>query len=132
MFVRKICILIAVAFLGGVVYASEASNNLQAFDSIGMMPEVVVTAPRYENQDEAWAGLVQGIVVEAQRFLPGEEETDAGVIGGSMSASEINPASMRSENSFRLLVSLTLALATISILYITTHVYLAAKEVELE
>ena len=39
-----------------------------AFDYIGQMPEVVVTAPRYEYADESWAGLLEAVVVSAPRY----------------------------------------------------------------
>lgn len=34
---------------------------------IGGMPEVLVTAPRYEYEDAAWSGLMDEVVVTAQR-----------------------------------------------------------------
>ncbi len=43
-------------------------------DYIGQMPEVVVTAPRYEYEDEAWAGLMPETVVTEARY---EHEDDA-------------------------------------------------------
>ncbi len=44
------------------------------YESIGHMPEVVVQAPRYENEDDAWAGLMPETVVQAPRY---ENEDDA-------------------------------------------------------
>jgi cytoskeletal protein CcmA (bactofilin family) len=41
----------------------------------GLMPEVVCTAPRYEYEDTAWAGLVQEIVVVAEK--PGDGDNAA-------------------------------------------------------
>ncbi|MDH4212187.1 MAG: hypothetical protein OEV79_12150 [candidate division WOR-3 bacterium] len=132
MFVHKTCIMIAFAFLGGVVYASEASNNVQGLDSIGMMPEVVVTAPRYENQDEAWLGMIEGVTVEARNSSVGTDETVAGVNRGSISSNNIGFESIRGGNIVRLLVSLTLTLVTISVLYMSIHAYLDAEEVKHE
>ena len=34
---------------------------------VGSMPEVTVTAPRYEYEDEAWSGLMPEVVVTAVR-----------------------------------------------------------------
>ncbi|KPK73883.1 hypothetical protein AMJ87_00090 [candidate division WOR_3 bacterium SM23_60] len=43
----------------------------QRFDEVGAyvgsMPEVTVTAPRYEYEDEAWSGLMPEVVVTAVR-----------------------------------------------------------------
>ncbi len=132
MFVRKTCILIAVAFLGGVVYASEATNKLQELDSIGMMPEVVVTAPRYENQDEAWLGMIEGVTVEARNPSVGTEETIAGANSGNIAPNNNGFDSIRGESIVSLLLPLTLTLATISILYMSIHAYLSAEEVKHE
>jgi len=38
-----------------------------SIDGIGDMPEVLVTAPRYEYEDAAWSGLMDEVVVAAQR-----------------------------------------------------------------
>jgi len=48
------------------------SGSIQADDTsveyIGQMSEVVVTAPRYEYEDEAWAGLMPETVAAAPRY----------------------------------------------------------------
>jgi len=44
------------------------SAELVQDSSIGHMPEVVVTAPRYEYEDVAWSGLVGTVVVTAPRY----------------------------------------------------------------
>jgi hypothetical protein len=48
------------------------TSNMQASDismeEIGQMPEVVITAPRYEYEDEAWAGLMPETVITARRY----------------------------------------------------------------
>lgn len=38
----------------------------------GMMPEVVVTAPRYEYEDIAWSGMIQETIVTAPRYTDQE------------------------------------------------------------
>lgn len=131
MFVRRTCILFVVVFLGGIVYASETTGKLQESDSIGMMPEVVVTAPRYENQDEAWAGFVEGVVVEAQRLPTGTDVTVVGMTSGDTSPNNgFDP--IHNKNIAHLLLPLTLALATVSIVYMSVQAYLIAEEVEHE
>lgn len=42
--------------------------NNSTFDSIGHMPEIVVTAPRYDNEDDAWSGMMPEIVTTAPRY----------------------------------------------------------------
>ena len=44
------------------------SAGLVEDSSIGHMPEVVITAPRYEHEDVAWSGLVETVVVTAPRY----------------------------------------------------------------
>lgn len=44
------------------------SAGLVEDSSIGHVPEVVVTAPRYEHEDVAWSGLVETVVVTAPRY----------------------------------------------------------------
>ncbi len=43
-------------------------------ESMGYMPEVVVSVPRYEHEDEAWTGLMPEVTVTALRY---ENEDDA-------------------------------------------------------
>ena len=117
MFVHKTCIFIVTVFIGSSVYASEASNTIHELDSIGMMQEVSVTALRYENQDEAWLGMIEGVVVEAQRPQTGTGKTVvvANSRGNSLNGNEID--SMRDTSIVSIFLPLTLALATMSILY---------------
>ncbi len=57
-------------FLIAIVLA--VSGSIQADDTsmehTGQMPEVVITAPRYEYEDEAWAGLMPETVATAPRY----------------------------------------------------------------
>ncbi|MGB3477846.1 MAG: hypothetical protein WBB67_01655 [bacterium] len=41
----------------------------QAGEYVGQLPEVVVTAPRYEFEDEAWSGLMDTIFLTAPRVV---------------------------------------------------------------
>ncbi len=67
-----------IAFL--VVFSQiSGPSAMETYDSslngyIGRMPEVVVSATRYEHEDEAWAGLMPEVVTVAQRY---EDEDDA-------------------------------------------------------
>ena len=51
--------VVAAHFMGG------APADMQA---MGMMPEVVATAPRYEGEDVAYAGMMPEIYVYAPRI----------------------------------------------------------------
>ena len=44
-----------------------AQRNDEVGAYVGSMPEVTVTAPRYEYEDEAWSGLMPEVVVIAVR-----------------------------------------------------------------
>jgi len=48
--------------------ATIESEQDAMLDSIGLMPEIVVTAPRHEYQDEAWGGLMPEVMVTAPRY----------------------------------------------------------------
>ncbi len=63
---KIITLLIIIAGFTGL-NALEPANN-STFDSIGHMPEIVVTAPRYENEDDAWSGLMPEIIATAPRY----------------------------------------------------------------
>ncbi|UCF71672.1 MAG: hypothetical protein JSW49_05215 [candidate division WOR-3 bacterium] len=41
----------------------------------GLMPEVVVTAPRFENEDDAWSGLMSEVTVTASGYA--SEDVDS-------------------------------------------------------
>lgn len=55
-------LIMIISFTGA---ASESTP-----ESFGTMPEIVVTAPRYEYEDMAWSGLMPEIVVSAKRPQP--------------------------------------------------------------
>ena len=132
MFVHKTCILIVTVFIGNSVYASEASNTLRELDSIGMMQEVVVAAPRYENQDEAWLGMIEGVVVEARRPSPGIDETVVVANNRGIPLGDNKIDSMCGKSIVSIFLPLTFALATISVLYLSAHAFLIAEEVNNE
>jgi cytoskeletal protein CcmA (bactofilin family) len=46
--------------------AIEAHNA--TYEYIGQMPEIVVTAPRYEQEDDAWSGMMPETIVTAPKY----------------------------------------------------------------
>lgn len=60
--------LISVILIGISVLAAQAAD-IYGSDTgyIGRLPEVVVTAPRYEGEDIAYSGMLSGIVITAPR-----------------------------------------------------------------
>jgi len=133
MFTKKTQLLIVLIILGTTTYISGAS--VQQLDSFGMMPEITVTAPRYEYQDEAWLGMVEGVVVEAQRLsssLSGAVSEDAsqGMISTSFSSKDMEFESIHYKYPMHLLMLLTVTFVILSIVYLSCCAYRAAKEVE--
>ena len=45
-----------------------STTTEQTDKDIGQMPEIVVIAPRYLHEDDAWSGLMDTIVVTADRY----------------------------------------------------------------
>jgi len=135
MFIQKIQILTAIIIAGATMHSSGAPAHLHELDSVGRMPEIIVTAPRYEYQDEAWLGMVEEVVVEAPRPLNSGNGTDtidesSRMVSGKISSKDIKFTSMNFRTPICRLISLTLALVTLSIVYMSLRAYLAAKEVE--
>jgi hypothetical protein len=136
MFAHKIQMTILLIMLTVMLRVSNASTNVSELDTVGMMPEITVTAPRYEYQDEAWSGMVEGVVVEARRVSG--SESDAAKVGpgphimfsGSNATGEIDDISMQLAGSAYLFLSfvLNLALVPLSLVYMSLSAYLAAKE----
>ena len=122
----KLKILTAFVLMALATHISGAA--VQELESVGLMPEITVTAPRYEYQDEAWAGMIEGVTVEAYR---------SSINGTSVSTTEaearinIRIISLDSDGSSYVLLSLvlTLVLVPISLTYMSLGAYLAAKEV---
>ena len=136
MIVRKMQIVLVLIIMVAVVLLS--GGTVQAVDSIGRMPEITVTAPRYEYQDDAWAGMVEGVIVEAQRRSGSDAvAAKAGLepyimFTGSEPLEEINDISMKLAGSTYMSFSLVLnlALVPLSLIYISLSVFLRTKEVK--
>lgn len=58
-------IIFIIAQLSGPI-AMKAHNS--TYEYIGQMPEIVVTAPRYEQEDDAWSGMMPETIVTAPRY----------------------------------------------------------------
>ena len=132
MFTTKTQLLIVLIILG-TTYISGAS--IQQLDSVGMMPEITVTAPRYEYQDEAWLGMVEGVVVEVQRLSSSKsgavsEDASQGIVNGDFVAKDMEFDSMYCSYPMYLLMLLTFTFVILSIVYLSCCAYRAAKEVE--
>ena len=133
MFLQKMQIRILLIILAVIAHSSEASVCQEALDSVGLMPEVTVTAPRYEYQDEAWLGMVEGVVVEARqppsgikRFVARDGSQEK--VNGNMSSEDIEASSMHLLYPEYLLI--LFMLATLSISYVVIHMFLTTKEVK--
>ena len=128
MFVQKIQVSIILIILTATAHISEAT--IQVLDSVGRMPEITVTAPRYEYQDEAWAGMVEGVIVEARRPIStGDLVTAAGnesaiTFVGNILSKDVDTSCLC------LSLVLTLTLVPLSIIYISLGAYLVTKEVK--
>lgn len=60
--------LISVILIGASVLAAQAADIYGSDTNyIGRLPEVVVTAPRYEGEDMAYSGMLPEIVITAPR-----------------------------------------------------------------
>ncbi len=49
--------------------------HASSLETIGSMPEIVVTAPQYTGEEADSIGLMPGIVVFAERYMPKTENT---------------------------------------------------------
>ena len=71
------------------------------FDYVGCMPEIVVTAPQYEYEDEAWSGLMPEVVVTAPRY-DGKDMYSAGIIAtGEQNRSDVDNAAFQTSMNNR-------------------------------
>ncbi len=61
-------IILLLTFVGGIScpIILEHAQSL-TIDSFGVVPEIVVAAPRYKNEDDAWSGLIDTVVVTTER-----------------------------------------------------------------
>jgi hypothetical protein len=117
--------------LGAVLLSSGASANLQELDSVGRMPEIDVIAPRYEYQDEAWLGMVEGVVVEAQRPASNRSETASiEESNGNVSPAGVKSTSMHFGYPVYLLILAMATFVMLSIIYISLRAHLATEEIK--
>ena len=134
MLIQKKHISIALVILGVISMSSGESTNLQVLDSIGRMPEINVTAPTYEYQDEAWLGLIEGVVVEAHRPASGRRGTSAidesnRVVSRNLSQPGAESTSTHFGKPVYLLILVAVTLVMLSIIYISLRAYLTTEEI---
>jgi len=69
-------VLLLIAMFGGIAnpQTTDAMYDWARDSSMGYLPEIIVTALRYEHEDIAWSGLMETVIVTAPRYL--EEEID--------------------------------------------------------
>jgi hypothetical protein len=133
MFSQKMQIRILLIILGVFVHGPAASAQQQELDSVGMMPEITVTATRYECEDEAWLGMVEGVVVEARRpsnsrSVPEAIDKSRTMISRSTAAEDIESSSMRLADPKYLII--LLAFAALSLAYVAIRTFLKSREVK--
>jgi hypothetical protein len=135
MLIQKRQMSIALIILGAVLLNSGTSANLRELDSIGRLPEIDVTAQRYEYQDEAWLGMVEGVVVEAQRPAIDRSGTTAlveqnGIGSGKVSPAGVKSTSMHLGGSVYLSILIAVTFVMLSTIYISLRAYLATEEID--
>ncbi len=81
-----------------LIIAQMAGNATaeQVGEYVGLMPEIVVTAPRYQYEDDAWSGLIDTIVVTAPRHEV--EDIYAEDMTADKNSNTIDPATALSRN----------------------------------
>lgn len=67
-------LLMVMCIVGLCSFAGPESSERMTIDRTGLLPEVVITASRYQYEDDAWSGLMPELMVTAPRF---EYEDDA-------------------------------------------------------
>ena len=106
--------MIILVILGVTLLSSETSVSLQEPDPIGRLPEITVTAPRHNILDGTYSGMLEEVIVTAQR--------------PSTSITSIQSMGTYFNNSQYLLVLLTLMLTTFSILFLSFYGHVTTKE----
>lgn len=114
MFAKGISHTLILVILGVTLLSSETSVLLQGQDAIGRLPEITVTAPRYDIRDGIYSGMLEEVIVTAQRPLT--------------NMSSIQSTGPHFNNPTYLVVLLTFMLATLSILSMSLYGYVTAKE----
>jgi hypothetical protein len=120
-----------------MLLSSGASTNLQELDSIGRMPEITVTAPRYEYQDEAWLGMVEGVVIKVHRPASDRSRSATNdesneMVSGNMSSTDVKSTSRHLGDPAYLLILVTVTLVMLSIIYISLRAYHTTEEIKHE
>ena len=106
--------VIILVILGVTLLSSETSVSLQEPDPIGRLPEITVTAPRYDIRHGVYLGMLEEVIVTARR--------------PSTSMNSIQSTGTYLSNSMYLVALLAFMLTTLSILYLSFYDYVTAKE----
>lgn len=62
--------------VGLLSFVAGESSERSAFDPMSLVPEIVVTAPRFEYEDDAWSGLMPEVVVTAPRYIAEDADSE--------------------------------------------------------
>jgi len=63
---KGVIILLAILIKMSFAVMPEETDNA-IVDSVGHLPEIMVTAERYEDEDKVWVGMLDTVVVTAPR-----------------------------------------------------------------
>lgn len=85
---KCVILLFCIAGLNSSVHSQYSVNSV--FDSVFVMPEIVVEAPRFEYEDDAWSGLMPEVVVTAPRFQAEDVDSEIGMSTRRTSQGEID------------------------------------------
>lgn len=73
----KVVLLITLLASFASSQITDTMHDWRTDSSMGHLPEIIVTAPRYEHEDVAWSGLMETVVVTAPRFIADESDFTA-------------------------------------------------------
>jgi hypothetical protein len=108
--------LIILIILGVTLISSDTSLPLQEPELIGRLPEITVTVPRYDIRGEMYPGMLEEVIVTAQR-----PSINRHTVGSSIS--------YFSKTMF-MVTLVTLLLVTLSIMYVSFRAFILKQEVD--
>lgn len=73
---KCVILLFCIAGLNSSVHSEHSDNSV--FDSAFVMPKIVVKAQRFEYEDVAWSGLMPEVVVTAPRYIVENADSEMG------------------------------------------------------
>ena len=114
MSIKITTLILILVILGLTLLNSETFLPLQEPELIGTLPEITVTAPRYDIRGEMYPGMLEEVVVTAKR--------------PSASIASLKQVPINAHNSRYFVLPLMFLLVLVSILYISLHMMVFAKE----